>query len=360
MATSSRRRWWWLGTVGAVILVFLAGWFAAVQFRSPAQREAEALPPTAGPIYNPVTRGDLSDQVSGSGNVNYASVSSVMPVNLPANAVVTRRPIAAGQPLTSGAVISEIDGAPVFLLPGAFDFYRDLGPGLSGPDVRQLQDGLRAAGLSVDSGEDASYGPSTRAAVATLQRRAGYPATGTLELSELAVVASMPAVAVTVPSVGVHPSSAAPLATVGRGAVVVSISLDGAAAVRTAVGMTAEISLSGTSQTVPGRVSAIATGSGQSQQSSVTLVTTTPLPASDVRRPAVGIITVKLLAAQAMLVPQRAVVTGRDGSDRLMVKRGDGPAAPVTVTVLGSLAGVCAVQARPSDSLRPGDLVQVG
>ena len=78
------------------------------------------------------------------------------------------------RPIAAGATVLEVDGRPLFALPGAFAFYRDLSLGMNGPDVSQLQAGLRAAGLDV--GVDGSFGASTERAVRLLYERNGYAA----------------------------------------------------------------------------------------------------------------------------------------------------------------------------------------
>lgn len=360
MVVSSKSRWRLLLAVVAVLLAFAVGWLAAVRFRSPAQREAQARPPAQGPIFETVRSGDLADQVSGSGTITYTGVSALPVSELPANAVVTRQTAAAGTLLSAGAVASEVNGAPVFVFPGAFPFYRDLGPGLTGPDVRQLQAGLRAANLPVT--ENGSFGPDTRAAVSSLYQRAGYPAQDRLPLADLAVAASLPAALMSAPAVGAHPDPQQPLITLGRGTVVARIEVDSAAVVRMVVGQPAQLSIGSGGAEARATVLGIAenaSGSG-SGLSSVTLKPVTPLPPSRVGQRAVGIVTIRSVARGALLVPVRALATGADGRPKVLARRPGGDSAPVPVTVLGSLAGLAAVRPVAAGALAVGDLVEVG
>jgi peptidoglycan hydrolase-like protein with peptidoglycan-binding domain len=75
-----------------------------------------------------------------------------------ASDIVTRAPRARTE-LGAGEVAMTVDGRPVFVLPGAIPMHRDLRPGDTGPDVRQLERALQRLGVSpgpVDGRYDAS------------------------------------------------------------------------------------------------------------------------------------------------------------------------------------------------------------
>ncbi|BDZ50488.1 hypothetical protein GCM10025867_27290 [Frondihabitans sucicola] len=130
-------------------------------------------PPTPGPLTAKVERGDLSDVVSFRGTVRRDEVTTILlPVPDADEAVVTRVTAAAGATISAGSVLTEINGRPVFALPGGFRFYRSLGMGDTGPDVRQLQQGLAAAGAPVTA--DGIFGATTESAVKALYVKAGY------------------------------------------------------------------------------------------------------------------------------------------------------------------------------------------
>ncbi|MGH8927558.1 MAG: peptidoglycan-binding protein [Acidimicrobiia bacterium] len=86
--------------------------------------------------------------------------------------IVARVPLA-GAELVEGDLIATASGRPVFLLVGEQPVFRDLGPGLEGEDVRQLQDGLRRLGLYAGP-VDGTYGDETEAAVAAWYEAAGF------------------------------------------------------------------------------------------------------------------------------------------------------------------------------------------
>jgi len=75
--------------------------------------------------------------------------------------------------LNDGAVLLTTSGRPVFILQGEVPAYRDLAPGISGDDVRQLEAGLKRLGF--DSGPiDGTYDEQTSAAVADWYTSAGW------------------------------------------------------------------------------------------------------------------------------------------------------------------------------------------
>lgn len=351
-----RRLAWYSITLMCIVAALFAGWFGARQFRSPAQREAEAKPPIAGPIYAVIRLGDLVDQVSGTGTLTYSNTSAVVPNELPPNAVVTREPTRRGATVHAGDVISEVNGSPVILFAGSFMFYRDMLPGMSGPDVRQLQLGLRAAGYAVPSSELGRFGGGTAVDVRALFHRDGYAAPVGFPLADVAVAPSLPGVLMSSVAVGSHPGGSSSIAKIGRGVVLASVSLASSAVVRTALGMKAMVTVSSTSTQYTATVSKVADGSGG--QSTIELTPNTPLPSSIVGQIAVGIVTIHVVATHSLLVPARSVVTNADGSSEIMVRRS--PRAATRVRVLGALGGVDAIAPIQRGGIHGGDMVQVG
>ena len=169
-----KRRTLVLVVLAAVIVSAVATWIANNQIRSPAEVAAETAAPKASPILVPVQRRVLGTKVVTRGTAHYGSSRqlSVTPSELKSGPrIVTRLP-RDGDVLGSGTVLMTISGRPVFLLAGAQPSYRDLGPGMTGRDVRQLEQALRRAGLSPGA-VDGRYDSSTGAAVAALYRRHG-------------------------------------------------------------------------------------------------------------------------------------------------------------------------------------------
>jgi len=166
-------------TFAALIALALIGWAAASRIRSPAQVAADTAPPAPSAITVPVVKRTLSTEVIVRGTVRYGAPQSVALGTSKVkqgSGIVTRAP----QPratLRAGSVAMSVDGRPVFVLPGAIPMHRDLHPGDSGPDVRQLERAL--AGLGLHPGRvDGRFDRATAAAVSSFYLRRGWDPMG--------------------------------------------------------------------------------------------------------------------------------------------------------------------------------------
>lgn len=170
-----RRRNLVLVVLATAIVSASLAWFAGRQIRSPAEVAARTAAPKATPILVPVSRRVLATRVVTRGTAHYGSPQklSVTGSRLKSGPrVVTTLP-RDGSDIGSGQVLMTISGRPVFLMQGAQPGYRDLGPGITGPDVRQLERSLRTAGLRPGP-VDGVYDTATEAAVARLYHRHGF------------------------------------------------------------------------------------------------------------------------------------------------------------------------------------------
>lgn len=172
LRTGRRRTALAVVAVVAVVALFVAGWSAARAFESPAQRAARATPPPAGVVTVAVSDGSLERTLSATATIGRVAPETVTVAASLASAVVTKQTVAVGGQLGAGSVALEVNGRPLLALPGAFPYYRTLTLGDQGPDVRQLQAGLVAAGMQVT--EDGRFGATTARAVTALYTRAGY------------------------------------------------------------------------------------------------------------------------------------------------------------------------------------------
>lgn len=86
--------------------------------------------------------------------------------------VVTAVNLRDGESIKAGSVPIEVQGRPVIALGGEFRFYRNLRPGDTGPDVRQLEEALADLGLL--GYVDDVFGSATQAAIRELYARHGY------------------------------------------------------------------------------------------------------------------------------------------------------------------------------------------
>jgi len=85
--------------------------------------------------------------------------------------VVTQVP-EAGQMVSAGQVVMEVEGAPVFLLQGTLPLWRVIGPGVSGPDVGMVRTAL--ATLGYGSGDSQTYDQDLSDAIGAMYAAAGY------------------------------------------------------------------------------------------------------------------------------------------------------------------------------------------
>jgi len=158
-------------TLAAVVLLAIGGWLAARQIKSPAQVAAEAAPPNPSLISVPVERRALASEVIVRGTVRYGKPQEVtLPTSgLKSSTQVVSRAPHADSRLRDGAVGLTVSGRPVFVLRGETPMHRDLGPGDSGEDVRQLEQALARLGHAPGA-VDGRYDGATAAAVAQLYR----------------------------------------------------------------------------------------------------------------------------------------------------------------------------------------------
>lgn len=138
---------------------------------STEQRIADAQPPDPTILTAEVSEGPLVDAFVAAGLVEQSDTVALS-VEFLGNAVVTALPWEAGDAIQAGSVLLEISGRPLFALSGSFPPYRTLGPGMSGPDVAQIQQALRQLGHGIT--ETGDYDEATSAAVTAMYAEAGY------------------------------------------------------------------------------------------------------------------------------------------------------------------------------------------
>jgi HlyD family secretion protein len=182
-ATSSRRRErvaLIFATVAA--LISTGGLVASFWVKSPEQVRAEAEAPTPTVLTATVERRVLASTVITRGTVTATTKHEVTPALGVAGSgkqIITGVHSKVGGTVQNGQVLVAISGRPLIALQGKIPTYRDLKPGDSGDDVRQLQRSLRSLGHYGGGDAAGLFGPRTKAAVAALYRRIGYEAANT-------------------------------------------------------------------------------------------------------------------------------------------------------------------------------------
>src|SRR6202451_2712049 len=113
---------------------------------------------------------------------------------------ISKLNVAAGDTVTNGKQLAEIDGQPLFALTGTVPAWRDLAPGETGPDVAELQDALSSLGYYDDGDTPGYYGAATEYAVTLRYEHLGYtpPSSGGVPAADVVFLPSLPATVVAV------------------------------------------------------------------------------------------------------------------------------------------------------------------
>lgn len=165
-----------LGVGLALVLTSVTLGFAAGNLiKSPAQALADAAPPRPSTLTAPVTREAVRRTVAFDAVVTpqfQTVVRAQQATGVDAN-VLTRLGRREGSTVAAGDLLAEISGRPLIVVRGNIPMYRTMAPGMTGPDVRQLQFALGSAGHWTNDARGV-FGPSTSQAVAALYEEHGY------------------------------------------------------------------------------------------------------------------------------------------------------------------------------------------
>lgn len=175
--------------IAGVIALLGVGYAAGSTIRSPAERLAEARP-TAIVVKAPVEHRALLSQIELAGTARFGASSDFLARAPQAgvSVVVTRAGLRAGDVAQSGSLAVEVSGRPALLLSTAFPLYRDIFPGMKGPDVTQVQESLARLGYRTDP--SGTYDGRTVAAVTRFYRDRGYePPSASAELQAVSAAA---------------------------------------------------------------------------------------------------------------------------------------------------------------------------
>lgn len=301
------------------------------QMTTPEQRAAAASPLQPLTVTAPVLREERQQTVTLAGAVENSGTVAIRPT-LPQDdsaAVLVKLDIERGESVNPGMFLAEISGRPVFAMPGAFPFYRDLTLGDAGEDVAQLQEGLKLAGYS--PGEvDGELNLSTQRALEQLLRDSGYPSellhhssagdgrepseaggdsSGLLVPRSLFVVlADLPAPIVEVNAAMGDPlDETSPLFTVANGTLVVSASIATVQAADVAEGQAVTFTLRGQDDELAGTVSAVEPEADNPDLSTITITPDTDLSADAVGNDARADVVTASTDGAVLLVPISAI-----------------------------------------------------
>jgi multidrug efflux pump subunit AcrA (membrane-fusion protein) len=165
-----------LAVVAAVaVLSAVVGWVAGQRIKSPGEIAAEQEPPEPSLITVPVELRTLSQNVVVRGTIRPSDETPLPVSSILGTSLITRLAKEAGDTIEEGDVLIEVAGRPVIALEGTLPAFRNLIPGLDGPDVEQLEEAL--VRLGYDPGPvDGTYTDATAGAVDGLYRDRGYAA----------------------------------------------------------------------------------------------------------------------------------------------------------------------------------------
>ncbi|WP_369145865.1 peptidoglycan-binding protein [Streptomyces sp. R44] len=177
-ARMNRRRFWVAALVAGAVALTGAGVAATALIRSPAQVAADAEPPPQDVLVARIENRVLAETVVLRGTVVAGQTVQVAPVSAGGEGgtspVITKVSVKSGDAVRSGKVLLEVSGRPVFVLRGGLPVYRDLKPGATGDDVKQLQDALAALGHGRGGDSKGTFGPGTKDAVEEFYSSIGY------------------------------------------------------------------------------------------------------------------------------------------------------------------------------------------
>ncbi|MGW6710705.1 hypothetical protein ACWGDE_38240 [Streptomyces sp. NPDC054956] len=177
-APLARQRRWVAAVVGGAVLLAGAGVAASFVIKSPAQAAADAAPPPLDVLVARVEKRVLRDTVIVRGTVSAAQSTQVVPAVAGTEGasapVVTKVPVRRGDRIDPGKVLLEVSGRPVFALPGSLPVYRDLRPGATGDDVKQLQKALAGLGHPVVGDPAGTFAAGTKTALTAFYSSIGY------------------------------------------------------------------------------------------------------------------------------------------------------------------------------------------
>lgn len=176
----------WVRVLGVVVVIVLAavvGWWAGRATFSPS---VTASTQQQTQVAVTVTRASVGQTLRLNVTVTQA-YQPLAPVLL--SGIVTDVPAAGAS--EAGQVMFRVDDVPVRVIQGATPFYRDLGVGLRGADVTELQQALVTLGF-LTGAPSGTFDVATAAAVEKWQASLGQPATGEVKLGELIAVPSLP------------------------------------------------------------------------------------------------------------------------------------------------------------------------
>jgi hypothetical protein len=209
-----------------------------------------------------VEKRELSATVSVNGTLTYRAQSDGSPYSVinQASGTYTELP-AAGQVISQGQVLYQVDDSPVVLLHGSTPAYRTLSAGATGADVAELNADLVALGYATSaqlSPTSGSFGSATTTALDKLQATLGEAQNGTLTLGQAVFQPTAMRVTTLSAQLGGSAQTGQTVLQATSTTRQVQVALDASQQIDVAVGDKVTITLPN-NQTTPGVVSSVGT-----------------------------------------------------------------------------------------------------
>jgi peptidoglycan hydrolase-like protein with peptidoglycan-binding domain len=262
--------------VVVVVVVAAGGVTAAVMLlpgaRSSAAQQGDELPPSTAPV----TRQTLNDTHTADGELGFGDTTTATN-RLPGT--LTSMPDG-GARIARGKALYKVDDKPITLMYGAIPAYRPLADGTEGPDVRQLEENLKALGYGGFT-VDEEFTSATADAVSAWQDDQGLEETGSVPLGQVVFAPGEVRVDSVAAGVGEPIAPGKPVMTYSGVAKAVVVELEPADQRMAKVGATVSVTLpDGTTTT--GKIAEVATviepGDGQGAEPTTMVRVVVSLP----------------------------------------------------------------------------------
>ena len=187
-AVLRRGRVIWIGAAAGALL--LLGGLLVGHYALPVN--AAGVAPSAGLVTVPVSYTRLQNVVTLRGQVGYADSLDVTVDTsaLTGTPVVTGHVPQAGAQLDPLSTALEVSGRPLIVLPGALAAYRTLKYGMTGADVVQFKQAMRAVGLDAGDPANPVFDEAAANSIPTLYAKIGYSPPAAAEGTSAAVTAA--------------------------------------------------------------------------------------------------------------------------------------------------------------------------
>jgi peptidoglycan hydrolase-like protein with peptidoglycan-binding domain len=181
-AVHRRRRVRWV-IAGVVLIVVLGVGTGVVMTRQGARPAAAAQPPAPAETAE-VAKVDLADRRSVSGKLGYGTERTLSGRK---QGTITGLP-AQGSVLERGKPVYQVDAKPVPLFYSDIPLYRDIASGMTdGPDVKAVEENLKALGYSGFGTPDKKFTDATTNAIKKWQKALGVDQTGVIGMADVVV-----------------------------------------------------------------------------------------------------------------------------------------------------------------------------